>query len=199
MADEEHRGAAVGDPAHPMDRLPWPNVRGKRCLDLGAPDHRVAAELKRRGGAEVISVDGTAELDPELGAFDVVVGVAVLAQVDAPLDVLQVVRRLTRGVFLSAEPIDLWTSVLGRGRPLFTLESGAGSQRFRFNGAGHKHLLDAAGFAVERVSRPYTVGGPPPGAGSAGRDRVDGLATRVLTGSWDRGVLHRALLARPRS
>ncbi len=38
-------------------RLPWPDVRGKRCLDVGTSDGFFAFELERRGAAEVIATD----------------------------------------------------------------------------------------------------------------------------------------------
>lgn len=39
------------------DRLPWPDVRGLRCLDVGTSDGFLAFELERRGAAEVLAVD----------------------------------------------------------------------------------------------------------------------------------------------
>lgn len=44
-------------------RLPWPDVRGKRCLDIGTFDGYLAFELERRGAAEVIATDLTAHED----------------------------------------------------------------------------------------------------------------------------------------
>ena len=38
-------------------RLPWPDVRGKRCLDVGTYDGFLAFELERRGAAEVVATD----------------------------------------------------------------------------------------------------------------------------------------------
>ena len=38
-------------------RLPWPDVRGKRCLDVGTYDGFLAFELERRGAAEVVAID----------------------------------------------------------------------------------------------------------------------------------------------
>ena len=38
-------------------RLPWPEVRGKRCLDVGTYDGFFAFELERRGAAEVVATD----------------------------------------------------------------------------------------------------------------------------------------------
>ena len=40
-----------------VDRLPWPDVRGKRCLDVGAYDGFLAFELERRGASSVVATD----------------------------------------------------------------------------------------------------------------------------------------------
>jgi tRNA (mo5U34)-methyltransferase len=40
-----------------VDRWPWPDVAGKRCLDVGTFDGFLAFELERRGAAEVVAVD----------------------------------------------------------------------------------------------------------------------------------------------
>ena len=40
-----------------VDRLPWPEVAGKRCLDVGPYDGFIAFELERRGAREVIAAD----------------------------------------------------------------------------------------------------------------------------------------------
>lgn len=40
-----------------VDRVPWPDVRGKRCLDIATFDGFYAFELERRGAAEVIATD----------------------------------------------------------------------------------------------------------------------------------------------
>lgn len=39
------------------DRLPWPDVSGKRCLDVGTYDGFLAFELETRGAAEVVATD----------------------------------------------------------------------------------------------------------------------------------------------
>jgi tRNA (mo5U34)-methyltransferase len=39
------------------ERLPWPPVTGKRCLDVGTYDGFYAFELERRGAAEVVATD----------------------------------------------------------------------------------------------------------------------------------------------
>jgi hypothetical protein len=188
-----------------VEGLPWPNVRGKRCLGIGPADWELDLELKRRGAAEVVTVDlqdhdEISALDPEMaGSFDVVVCIDLVRLDRDPLGALEAVRRVTTGVLLSVEPVELWTSVLARGRPLFTLHGDDGERRgFSFNGAGHKHLLTGAGFTVERVSRPFVVPSDVPVAlDPTWRDRVTTLGTRVVTRSRERGRLHRALLARP--
>lgn len=38
-------------------RMPWPDVRGKRCLDVGTSDGYLAFELERRGASEVVATD----------------------------------------------------------------------------------------------------------------------------------------------
>lgn len=45
------------DLRHVADELPWPDVAGKRCLDIGTFDGFFAFELERRGAAEVIAID----------------------------------------------------------------------------------------------------------------------------------------------
>jgi tRNA (mo5U34)-methyltransferase len=37
--------------------LPWPDVAGRRCLDVGTYDGHLAFELERRGAAEVVALD----------------------------------------------------------------------------------------------------------------------------------------------
>lgn len=40
-----------------VDRLPWPEISGLRCLDVGTWDGFLAFELERRGASEVIATD----------------------------------------------------------------------------------------------------------------------------------------------
>lgn len=40
-----------------VESLPWPDVEGKRCLDVGPWDGFFSFELERRGAAEVIALD----------------------------------------------------------------------------------------------------------------------------------------------
>ena len=40
-----------------VSTLPWPDVRDKRCLDVGTSDGFLAFELERRGATEVVAAD----------------------------------------------------------------------------------------------------------------------------------------------
>jgi tRNA (mo5U34)-methyltransferase len=40
-----------------VERLPWPEVAGRRCLDVGTYDGFLAFELERRGAGEVVATD----------------------------------------------------------------------------------------------------------------------------------------------
>jgi len=40
-----------------VDGLPWPEITGRRCLDIGTYDGYLAFEMERRGAAEVVAVD----------------------------------------------------------------------------------------------------------------------------------------------
>jgi len=46
-----------------IDRMPWPDVRGKRCLDVGTYDGQLAFELERRGASKVVATDIRRHLD----------------------------------------------------------------------------------------------------------------------------------------
>jgi tRNA (mo5U34)-methyltransferase len=40
-----------------IDTMPWPDLRGKRCLDVGTWDGQLAFEMERRGASEVVAID----------------------------------------------------------------------------------------------------------------------------------------------
>jgi tRNA (mo5U34)-methyltransferase len=241
------------DLRHALDRLPWPDVKGKRCLDIGTFDGFFAFELERRGAAEVLAVDiedhrlwdwpadarpGTVDIDRDVafrgppkgagfrllaeamdssvewqpmsiydldpaavGRFDVVVCGSLLLHLRDPVRALEAVHSVCDGWLLSSEQIELSTTLLTRRRPLFRLDgSGKNCQWWLANGAGHERLLWSGGFAVDARSRPYLArfnAHPPPARSLRGTLRQ--APTYLLTGDRSAGVLHRALLARPRS
>ncbi len=45
------------DLRHALDLIPFPEVQGKRCLDIGTWDGFYAYELERRGASEVVAID----------------------------------------------------------------------------------------------------------------------------------------------
>jgi tRNA (mo5U34)-methyltransferase len=233
-----------------VDRMPWPDVRGKRCLDVGTYDGFLAFELERRGAAEVVAIDiddhaqwdwppvlralgperlaamagpdkargfrmaaralgsrverramSVYDLHPDrVGTFDVVVCGSLLLHLRDPLRALEAIRTVTREHFLSAEQIDLRLTLLHRRTPVLRLD-GRDNNIFWFipSAAGHRRMLQAAGFEILRRTRPYSI---PFGAGhrttrrrqrSPWRRRA---LERLLTGGT--GVPHTAVLARPR-
>jgi tRNA (mo5U34)-methyltransferase len=61
-----------------VQRLPWPDVRGRRCLDVGTYDGFLAFELERRGAAEVVATDIAAHEEWDWAAEDRAGGLAYL-------------------------------------------------------------------------------------------------------------------------
>jgi tRNA (mo5U34)-methyltransferase len=228
-------------------RMPWPDVRGLRCLDVGTADGFLAFELERRGAAEVVALDlaepedwdweahttavgpqyvralfgsevsaglrtarellGSAvqtvagsvyDLNPaSLGSFDVVVCGSLLLHLRDPLRALAAIRSVCRGRLLCTNQLDLGRTVTHPRAPLFRLDGVSGiTQWWIPNAAGHRRMLRAAGFEVERVSRPYSI---PFGPAHLSRGTSPGalrhtLAQLLVTGG--RGVPHLAVLAR---
>jgi tRNA (mo5U34)-methyltransferase len=231
-----------------VDRLPWPDVHGKRCLDVGTADGFLAFELERRGAAEVVAVDvaGWDQLDwepdnregglqyfehvfgpdrshgfkvarelmgsevrlqqisvydlrPEaVGEFDVVTCGSLLLHLKDPLGALAAIRSVCRGRFLSTDQVDFARSVLRRRRPLFRLDgTSRNTQWWLPNAAGHRQLLLATGFEIERESRLYAIkyGPAHPPQSRELKWLLRSAARRIWTGN--DGVPHHAVLARP--
>jgi tRNA (mo5U34)-methyltransferase len=229
-----------------VDRLPWPDVAGKRCLDVGTYDGFLAFELERRGAAEVVATDisdhaqwdwpaaarakgaeylasvagpekglgfriaaqalgssvvkreiSVYDLDPAaVGEFDVVVCGSLLLHLKDPVRALEAIRSVCSGAFLSAEQVDPVLSLSSPGRPAGWFRAGHNTQWWIPNVAGHRALVESAGFVVERKVRPYSVpfGAAYPGGMRSLRAGGLALATRALTRG--RGVPHAAVLAR---
>ncbi|MGI8491286.1 MAG: class I SAM-dependent methyltransferase [Acidimicrobiales bacterium] len=233
-----------------VDQMPWPDVKGKRCLDIGTFDGHLAFELERRGAREVVAIDVEDHLlwdwppdyraadlprDPgfsgppkgdgfrlarelmgsqvdwrpmsvydlhpdDVGMFDIVVMGTLLIHLRDPIRALEAVRTVTGGHFLSSDQIEVGLTLRSRHRPLYTLSgSGGFCQWFNYNAAGHERFLFAAGFETVTRSRPYTVRfnvHPKPPHNLHNSIRAAGF--RLLTGDAELGVLHQALLTRPR-
>jgi tRNA (mo5U34)-methyltransferase len=227
-------------------RLPWPDVRGKRCLDVGTYDGFLAFELERRGAREVVALDidrydqldwpakmtvegtdlmsffaGEAgrgfefakealgsrverfplsvyDLSPErVGEFDVVVCGSLLPHLRDPVAALEAIATVCSGRFLSSEAINLRldcflprTPVARLGDPYELL------QWWKPNRAGHRQMIETAGFEIERTTRRYSVAFGPghPPRGRSPQALARSLTRRLLAGS--DGVPHAAVLAR---
>jgi tRNA (mo5U34)-methyltransferase len=227
-------------------RLPWPDVRGKRCLDVGTSDGFFAFELERRGAAEVVAADISAheqwdwepglrargpdylrsvagpepgagfrvarellgssvrleqisayDLSPDaIGEFDVVVCGSLLLHLRDPLRALAAIHSVCGELLLSTNQVDLARSLMRPRRPLFRLDGTSGiTQWWLPNAAGHRQMLLASGFAVERDSGLYSVPfGPSHPRRRRPRRLLVSTARRALSGGV--GVPHHALLAR---
>ena len=156
------------------DELPWPDVAGKRCLDVGTADGFWAFELERRGAAEVVATDVPShfqsrarerfELARELrgssvvyearsvfdleGEYDVVVMGFVLQMVTDPIGALEALKRVCRGHLLLLDTVSAPLSLLRA--PLARLDARRdGRERFVFNRAGLRKAVELAGWTVE--------------------------------------------------
>jgi tRNA (mo5U34)-methyltransferase len=231
-----------------VDELPWPDVRGKRCLDIGTYDGFLAFELERRGAAEVVATDiadheqwdwpprlrargveylrsaagpkrgvgfdiarrllgssvrreevSVYDLSPDtVGEFDVVVCGSLLLHLRDPIRALFALRSVCRGHYLSTNQVDLGPSVRHRRHPVIRLDGMSElCQWWIPNAAGHRQLIRAGGFDLERQSSLYSIpfGVAHPPRPPRPRELASRLARRMLTGA--DGVPHHALLARP--
>jgi tRNA (mo5U34)-methyltransferase len=214
-----------------VDRMPWPDVSGRRCLDVGTYDGFLAFELERREAAEVVAIDiddharwdwpartraqgperlaqiagqrkglgfdiakealgssvqrverSVYDLDPAAdGRFDVVVCGSLLLHLRDPVRALEAIRGVCSGTFLSAEQIDTRLSLVARRRPAATFRGGESVQWWIPNAAGHRKMIETAGFAVAGPQRRYRI---PYGTGHPAR-------------RGRRSMAHSALLAAP--
>lgn len=236
--------------------LPWPDVRGKRCLDIGTYDGFLAFELEGRGAAEVVATDisehsqwdwpaATRAQGPErlasiagpekgrgfriarealgssvkkveisvydlspgtIGTFDVVVCGALLLHLRDPIQALEAIRGVCRGRFLSIEAIDAELSVLAPRRPVARLIGTPPELQWWVpNKAGHRRMLEAAGFEPEGRSHSYPVPlGPAHWARDSRPQGVRRRAARARRQAFNRlavgadGVPHVGVLSRPR-
>ena len=220
-------------------RLPWPDLRGKRCLDVGSRNGFYAFEMEKRGAAEVVSLDvddpadlnmpasapaaeaiaaevragnegfdvarealgskvqrvyrTVYELDESwAGRFDFAVLGTLLMHLRDPVGALQAVRRVSDALLVNEGVMPSLT--LLRRTPTADVVMEHEPFWFLPNPPALRRWVEAAGFTVERMSRPYVI---PWGAGAAPPARrlrpVSTLPRRMLM---QRGGLHVWLLAR---
>jgi tRNA (mo5U34)-methyltransferase len=230
-----------------VDAMPWPDVSGKRCLDVGTYDGFLAFELERRGAAQVVATDigdpsdwdwplikrergvqavtseagdktgigfdiasraldssvdrleaSVYDLDrKETGGFDVVVCGSLLLHLRDPVRALEAIRGVCDGAFLSAETVSLPLTLLHRRKPAAELKGDRNCQWWIPNVAGHRRMLETAGFRIDRDPRLYAIPfgpGHPASAHPLRRARRHTL-TKLVAGRV--GVPHHAALATP--
>lgn len=230
-----------------VDRLPWPDVQGKRCLDVGTYDGFLAFELERRGASEVVATDisdhtqwdwpvdvraqgpeflaqiagpekgggfriakealgssverlelSVYDLSPErVGTFDVVVCGSLMLHLRDPLRAMAAIRSVCSDRFMSIEAIDLPLTAAHPRRPVQRINGVGGLVHWTLpNVEGHKQMVRASGFVIERATGAYTEPyGPshpahPSGIAARARDVLQYVMTR------GRGVPHAAVLSR---
>lgn len=226
-----------------VDSMPWPDLRGKRCLDIGTYDGFLAFEMERRGAAEVVATDiadhedwdwlprerarragkdlaefagekgagfriaasalgssarrevcSVYDLTPErFGTFDVVTCGSLLLHLRDPFRALAAIRSVCDDLFLSAEAIDLPLTVAQPRRPA-TFVYGDIGQWCVPNAAGHRRMLEVAGFDVVRAPRPYSIpfGPAHPERERSPKEIAHALLQRTITRG--RGVPTQAVL-----
>ncbi len=197
----ERRGAAsvtaldVDDP----DDLDWTYdeaVRGPEVVrSWGAergPGFRDTARLLE---SEVERVSCSVyDLDPDIhGRFDVVFCGALLLHLREPIRALEAMRRVCDGHLMLVETLDPVVDLVARGVPAARFHPDW-DQWWRVNSAGLKEMVTVAGFEItwtsSRLLVPYGKGNEDPRP-----PRTHNLAAATVRG---RGILHRALHARPR-
>lgn len=230
-----------------VEHLPWPDVAGKRCLDVGTYDGYLAFELERRGAAEVVAVDisdhalwdwppriraqgpqrlaeiagvkgrgfevaakalrsrvqkievSIYDLDAaKHGTFDVVVCGSLMLHLRDPYRALEAIRGVCRERFMSCETIDVELTAMHPRRPVAKIDGLGTLLHWQIpNVSGHRRMLRASGFDIERTVRPYAIPfgvAHTPRPGGVKRNARRALQQAICRGD---GVPHAAALARP--
>src|SRR3954451_24318634 len=155
------------------ERIPWPDLQGKRCLDIGTADGFWAFEMERRGAAEVLATDhdtyfgqkwrrhfehardlrasraryATSDVFELEGEFDIAFMGYVLQMVEDPIRALRSVARVARTLML-LDTVSLPLSLLPA--PLARLDARHdGREWFVFNPRGLRKAVEIAGWNVE--------------------------------------------------
>jgi tRNA (mo5U34)-methyltransferase len=158
-------------------QLPWPDLAGKRCLDVGTADGFWAFEMESRGAADVLATDlpspfqararerfeharaargsGVRYEERDLmeleGEFDLVFVGYVLQMVRNPVGALAHLRSVCRGHLLLLETVSLPLEAVPA--PLARLDARHdGREWFVFNRRGLRKAAQLAGWEVEAES-----------------------------------------------
>lgn len=155
------------------ERIPWPDLQGKRCLDIGTADGFWAFELERRGAAEVLATDRDTDFGQKSrrnfeeahaargsrvryeardvydldSDFDVAFMGYVLQMVEDPIRALRSVARVAKTLLL-LDTVSLPLAFLPA--PLARLDARHdGREWFVFNPRGMRKVVELAGWTIE--------------------------------------------------
>lgn len=155
-------------------KIPWPDLSGKRCLDVGTADGFWAFEMEKRGAADVLATDlptpfqararerfehargelgssvryAEADVMAVEGEYDVVFAGYVLQMLRDPVGALGHLRSVCRGHLLVLETVSLPLELLPA--PLARLDARCdGREWFVFNRRGLRKAVELAGWEVE--------------------------------------------------
>jgi tRNA (mo5U34)-methyltransferase len=122
---------------------------------------------------------------------------SLLLHLRDPVRALEAIRGVCDGAFLSAETVNLPLTLLHRRTPAAELKGDRNCQWWIPNVAGHRRMLESAGFRIDDAVGPYAIPfGPGHPASSRPLERLRRRAlSKLMTGRV--GVPHQALLARP--
>ena len=153
--------------------IPWPDLSGKRCLDIGTADGFWAFEMERRGAAHVLATDrpspfqerskrnfdearrklgssveyATCDVFDLEGEFDVAFIGFVLQMVEDPIRALRRVGEVAQTLLL-LDTVSLPLALLPS--PLARLDARHdGREWFVFNPRGMRKAVEIAGWTVE--------------------------------------------------
>ena len=178
--------------------IPWPDLQGRRCLDVGTADGFWAFEMERRGAAEVLATDLPSPFQARArarfehvrerlgsgiryeerdvfqleGEFDVVFAGYVLQMVRDPIGALVAMRRVCRGQLLLLETVS-WPLALVPA-PVARLDARRdGSEWFVFNRLGLRKAVEIAGWVVEAQTKTSPRPGRPTSRCAKGQPVVE--------------------------
>jgi len=155
-------------------QLPWPDLTGKRCLDVGTADGFWAFEMEKHGASDVLATDlptpfqararerfeharnalgssvryEEADVMELTGEYDVIFVGYVLQMVRDPVGALARLRSVCRGHLLLLDTVSLPLELLPA--PLARLDARRdGREWFVFNRRGLRKAAELAGWMVE--------------------------------------------------